>query len=161
MNLRWIGLLPIAFLLAACSGNDEPQLSMEEVNVEILLPEKILPQELTPLQIKVTQGDENVEDANEVEFEIWQNEERENGELISAPHKNEGVYEIEYTFTEDGVFFLQPHVTARGMHVMPKEHFPVGDVTQEELNAIVDADDDADSMKEHHQEHDEEHDEEQ
>ena len=34
--------------------------------------------------------------------------------------------QAEYTFDHDGVYYMYAHTTARGMHVMPKQQFIVG-----------------------------------
>jgi hypothetical protein len=39
---------------------------------------------------------------------------------------------------EDGIYYVQTHVTARGLHIMPKKQFAVGNVSKEELNSIKD-----------------------
>ncbi|WP_166740112.1 hypothetical protein [Halalkalibacterium halodurans] len=43
---------------------------------------------------------------------------------------------MEYEFLEDGIYFVQAHVTARGLHVMPTERLIVGDVSEEELESL-------------------------
>lgn len=134
----WFFVL-IVSLLVACGGeeleglqdNDVPEM----VEVEIILPE-IEPGEEMVLQTKVTQGEENVDDAQEVEFEIWEHGNKEESDMISGDHQGEGIYKISYTFAKDGIYNVTSHVTARGMHVMPTEQVIVGDVSDDELKPL-------------------------
>jgi len=73
---------------------------------------------------KVTQGDEKVEDAKKVEFELWKSD-QESHEKVLGKHQGNGVYSISQTFQEDGEYTVIAHVTARDMHNMPKKEFSV------------------------------------
>lgn len=46
---------------------------------------------------------------------------KEESSLIEAKNNNDGTYDAETTFEHDGVFTVQVHVTARGLHTMPKK----------------------------------------
>jgi len=46
--------------------------------------------------------------------------------MIDGEFTEDGVYTAEYTFDHDGVYYMYAHTTARGMHVMPKQQFIVG-----------------------------------
>lgn len=81
-----------------------------------------------------------MEDADEVTFEIWKANEKEKAFLIDAPHDKNGIYKAGTSFITDGVYFIQTHVTARDMHVMPKQQFTVGNVTEDELKSAEEAD---------------------
>ncbi|WP_316568777.1 FixH family protein [Neobacillus sp. YIM B06451] len=128
-----IGLL--AFALAACSdakdndksaGDDLPKM----VEVTILLPDKIDPNVETEIKAHVTQDGKNVEDANEVKFEVFKNGDKEH-EMIEANHAGDGIYSIKKTFAEAGNYVVISHVTARDMHTMPKKEFVVGNPSEE------------------------------
>ncbi|WP_156509930.1 hypothetical protein [Rossellomorea aquimaris] len=58
-----------------------------------------------------------------------------------------GIYTIKKTFKEEGIYYVQTHVTARDMHVMPKKQFVVGEVSAEEMKA------DESEGEDHHSEH--------
>ncbi|WP_026674022.1 FixH family protein [Alkalihalobacterium bogoriense] len=126
-------------LLAGCEMNEaEPKAHdvLEVVNVDILIQEEIAVNDEVTLQVKVTQGEDDVEDAQEVEFEIWKHDHRDDGEMITGIHQGEGVYQISHTFEQDGIYYVQTHVTARGMHVMPTKQLLIGDVSEEELASL-------------------------
>nr|WP_175475724.1 FixH family protein [Evansella caseinilytica] len=123
-------------LLAACGEADDhddhgtgSELNFDPLEVEIIAPEEADPNEEVTIQALVTQGEEKVNDADEVVFEIWQQGEKEDSEFIEAQLTDEedGVYEIRYTFTAENIYHVQPHVTARGMHMMPTGEIKVGD----------------------------------
>lgn len=80
----------------------------------------------------VTQGDEKVKDADEVEFEIWEEGKKDDSEMIEAKNNEDGTYEMEKAFDRDGEFTVQVHVTARGMHNMPKKSITVGEGAADE-----------------------------
>lgn len=123
-------------LLAACNStnnNDHPSegskedQELKELHVEFLTAEDAFePGEEGKIEIQVTYGDEPVPDADEVIFEIWQHG-SEDHEKIEGTHEKDGKYYVTYPF-EEGVYYVVPHVTARGQHNMPKRMFLVGDV---------------------------------
>ena len=126
----------IVVLLASCnSANDNDKQSesandqevLKELHVEFLTAEDAFePGEEGKVEIQVTYGDEPVPDADEVIFEIWQHGDEEH-DKIEGIHEKDGKYYVTYQF-EEGVYYVIPHVTARGLHNMPKQMFLVGDV---------------------------------
>ena len=82
-------------------------------------------------EAKITQGDENVEDADEVTFEIWRSKD-EKHEKIDVKHAEDGIYRLEKTFEQEGTYYIISHVTARDMHNMPKKEFVVGNASEPE-----------------------------
>lgn len=144
MNVRQARFYYIFVILlvvvAGCTANTDPaelsQDRMEVIDVAFAISDELKPNTLHELAIHVTQGDENVTDATDIQFEIWQGHDREQGELIEASHVEDGIYLVEYEFPEDGIYFVQAHVTARGLHVMPTERLIVGDVSEEELESL-------------------------
>ncbi|MGK7379528.1 FixH family protein [Planococcus sp. 1R117A] len=128
-KLIWLAL---PFLLLAACGSEEADSagagnSLEEIVVEINTPETAEAAEEVVLSASVTQGDEAVEDADEVVYEVWQSGHRDSGEMIEAEHTGNGVYEAETVFEEEGLYFMQAHTSARRLHVMPKQEITVGD----------------------------------
>ncbi|MFB4261258.1 FixH family protein [Shouchella clausii] len=124
--------------LGACGNQDsnDQQMVAEIVDAQIHVPEKIEIGEEILLSVQLAQGEVQVEDADEVVFEVWKDQERDNGTLQEATHQENGVYEITHTFDEDGIYIVQTHVTARDMHVMPKQMIVAGDVPDEEVEAF-------------------------
>ncbi|MGD6776763.1 FixH family protein [Sutcliffiella horikoshii] len=131
-------VVPFLLLLVGCTSASEEKTSLEVVEVEITLPEQVEKEEEVVVKTLVTQGEEKVEDAKEVQIEIWNVEKgKENSELLDAEHVGDGVYEVKHSFGEKGVYRVQSHVTARDMHVMPTKQLVVGDMSQEEIDAIM------------------------
>lgn len=150
-------LVSLIVVLVAC-GDSELENSgptnVNDINLEPLEAELIIPEtadsgdELT-LQVIVTQGEENVDDATEVMFEVWIDGEKSDSEMIEADLSVvNGKYEVSYTFTEEALYNVQPHVTARGSHVMPVGNILIGDVEIDEEN-------DEDDHNDHEHRHDE------
>ncbi len=146
-------------MLAACGEDDGEQSGGDVINtdpleVEVLMDDIADPGEEMMLEALVTQGEELVNDANEVTFEVWQEGQKEHSEMVDYTDVDEGVYSAPFTFGEEAVYFVQPHVTARGMHVMPVHEIAVGDV---ELTGRYD-ENDAEDAHEHDDHEEGEHD---
>ena len=62
-----------------------------------------------------------------VEFEVWESGMRDEGQMIEGNLTEDGVYEANYSFDHDGVYYMFAHTTARGLHVMPKQELIVGE----------------------------------
>ncbi|MCA0173231.1 FixH family protein [Bacillus sp. RAR_GA_16] len=131
----WISILSVAVALAACgqdNGNEaENNSTAEETQVETLdvtldTPEKVEKGEKVTFTATVTQGEEKVDDADEVMFEVWKEGSKEESEMIEASHDGDGVYSGEKQLDEAGKYFVQSHVTARDLHTMPKNEIMVG-----------------------------------
>ena len=132
MKKLLLTLVVTAILAVGCGAEDDSVDTLSsgevpvEVIVELLTPEKLNAGEATTLEVKLTQGGEVVNDADSVEFEVWESGLRDEGKMIEGESKGDGVYTAEYTFDHDGVYYMYAHTTARGMHVMPKQQFIVG-----------------------------------
>ncbi|WP_017185205.1 FixH family protein [Alkalibacillus haloalkaliphilus] len=135
---KWLLALVTVMLVtvAACGGQDEETTEEQEVDslapleVEVLMDEQIDTGE-NMLSTRVTQDGQPVEDASEVMFEVWQEGQKESSDMIEGNHVEDGLYEVSYTFEEEGVFYLVPHVTARDQHHMPQHDLVVGDAEVE------------------------------
>lgn len=133
LSIFVIGILSL--FLASCgnSGNNEPSDEIpEELVVELEVQETADVNEAVPFKSTVTQGDEKIKDADEVEFEVWEDGKKEDSEMIEAKNNKDGTYEAEKAFERDGVYTVQVHVTARGLHTMPKKTVTVGEGAAEE-----------------------------
>ncbi|WP_066047908.1 FixH family protein [Robertmurraya korlensis] len=116
--------------LTACVQEEEEAPQFLDVKLSIT-PEHAEKGETVLFESKVTYGEENVTDADEVAFEIWRSND-ENHEKIEVEHKENGVYSLEKTFDVDGTYYVYAHVTARSMHNMPKKEFVVGTASDKE-----------------------------
>lgn len=132
---KWLlSLIALSALLVGCSSNDskvdtndEPvDVGALEVVVDILTPKKVAVNEPIELAAHVTQNKEDVDDAEAVQFEVWESGYRDKGHMIDGKLESDGVYKAEFTFDHDGVYYMYAHITARGLHVMPKQKIIVG-----------------------------------
>lgn len=127
-----IGAIFATLTLGACGSNDEHQEHNtktadempEIVEVDLTVPETVSAGEEVKITAKVTQGEEIVEDANEVKFEVMNLTSGEK-EMIDASLSDEKLYTINYTFKTDGTYDITSHVTARDMHTMPTKRVTV------------------------------------
>ncbi|MEK3933760.1 FixH family protein [Sporosarcina sp. FSL W7-1349] len=132
---RIIGWLLIGMtlaVLAACGKNEEPEVSTEPeeilpIAVELTVTEQVETGETVKMEALVTQGEEKVEDADKVVFEVWEEGKKDDSVMMDSTNAKEGLYTAETTFDHDGLFHIQVHVDARGMHTMPKKEVTVGD----------------------------------
>lgn len=119
--------------ISACNNNNNKADELPEF-VEVVLtvnPEKGNVNEPIIFEAKVTQGDENVEDADKVTFEIWRAKD-EKHEKIEVKHAEDGVYRLEKSFAKEGTYYIISHVSARDMHNMPKKEFIVATPSEPE-----------------------------
>ncbi|WP_152549779.1 FixH family protein [Geomicrobium sp. JCM 19055] len=127
-------------ILVGCANEESDKSAtnemMEIVEVDVLFDYEFEETGNHELAIRISQGDGAIEDAQHVDFEIWKADERANGDIISASHAENGVYEINYTFNESGAYFVQTHVTAKGYHVMPLKGILIGDFTKQDQSRI-------------------------
>lgn len=129
-----IAIFMSSILLAGCGETTQKNNADKQdevptaIDAVLDIPEKGKLEEEIALAVTVTQGKDFVEDANEVEFEIWKDGQKNASEMIEAKHTEKGKYVANYTFPEDGIYNVQSHVTARDMHTMPNKSIQIGDV---------------------------------
>ncbi|GGF24503.1 hypothetical protein GCM10010954_24250 [Halobacillus andaensis] len=134
MIKHWIIFISIIFL-AACGTSQDNESSSEEdeeivqPEVEVVFEDEPLPVgEETSIQAIVTANNDPITDADYVEFEIWNDAQGEDeSETIEAEHQEEGLYEINYSFDEDGTYQVIAHTQARNVHTMPQVEVQVGE----------------------------------
>ena len=130
MKKWFLSLLAVPALLVGCNEeidtNEAGSAMPQPVEVTILTEERLPVGEKVKLSAQVKQGDEFVEDAEEVKFEVWESGLREAGVMLEGVLTKEGTYEVDFTFDQDGVYYMFAHTTARGMHEMPKIELIVG-----------------------------------
>ncbi|NBI28960.1 FixH family protein [Chengkuizengella marina] len=136
-------LLIVAIVLVSCSNETlesednkgmesmdntmEESLSLLEVEIKTASESVEVGSEVS-FEAIVSQGNQPVEDANEVKFEIRMNGQEDESEMIYGQHQGEGVYTIQKTFNQQGIYTIISHVTARDMHNMPSLVLKVGQV---------------------------------
>ena len=168
MKKLFLTLAMAAVLAVGCGAEDDAVDTLSsgevpvEIIVEVLTPEKLNVGEATTLEVKVTQGGEVVNDADSVDFEVWESGLRDEGTMIDGEFTEDGVYTAEYTFDHDGVYYMYAHTTARGMHVMPKQQFIVGNpdmskVLEDNSSSSMEDDSEAQENQEHGNEQSDDH----
>lgn len=124
---KWVySMMALPFLLFGCGDEELQTEALDIVEVDIQTAELLSAGEPIQLAARITQGEEAVEDADEVKFEVWESGLRDEGEMVYGQLTEDGVYAAEYTFDHDGVYYMYAHTTARGLHVMPKQQLVVG-----------------------------------
>ena len=122
--------LMMVLLVAGCSQSIESEKKQANhssgiLEVEIAIkasPAKV--NENVVFEAKVTQDGKPVEDAKEVEFEFAREGDPDT-EIIKVKNQENGVYQMEKSFPEEGRYTITTHVTARDMHSMPSEEFEI------------------------------------
>ena len=123
-------------ILAACGNDDaekdrpkadEAEDELEMLEVDLDTPKTLDVDEKTTLSAKVTYGDEDVKDADEVQYEIWEKGKKEDSVMHDAKNKKDGTYTLDTSFDHDATYVVQVHVTAREQHNMPKNNITVGE----------------------------------
>jgi hypothetical protein len=113
---------------AANHSDDQPKMLNVELSTKPKTGEVNQP---IMFEAKVTEGNEKVNDADEVVFEIWRSKD-EKHQKFEVKHAKNGIYHLEKSFEQEGTYYIVSHVTARGMHNMPKKEFIVGTPSEPE-----------------------------
>lgn len=117
--------------LAACGKAQEPEVSEPEeilpLDVALTVTEQAEVGEAVKMEALVTQGEEKIEDADKVVFEVWEEGKKDDSVMIDSTNEKEGKYTAETKFDHDGLFHIQVHVDARGLHTMPKKEVTIGE----------------------------------
>jgi hypothetical protein len=136
-KFKILSILILALLIVSACGNKDNQNQADNelpefVEVKLTVtPEHGQVNEPIIFETKVTQGEEDVEDADEVKFEIWRAKD-ENHEKVEVQHAEDGIYRLEMSFAQEGTYYIISHVTARDMHNMPKKEFVIGTASEPE-----------------------------
>ncbi|PLT34987.1 FixH family protein [Bacillus sp. V5-8f] len=132
MKKWYVPALIICVLLGGCSKAVEKDETPKMLNVDLKVnPETSKPGDQVRFEANVSYGKEKVADADEVTYEIWRSQ-SENHEKIAAHNGKNGLYDLEKSFDDEGTYYVYVHVTARGMHAMPKKEFVVGTPSEPE-----------------------------
>lgn len=121
----------LILFLSACGQADSEAVRSEEddvpeiITAELTVPEELPADEEAEFRVTVTQGEQPVDNAKEIQFEFWQENAKNDSEKIDAVPEGNGVYTIDKSFSTTGTYHVQSHVTAEGMHVMPEKVFTV------------------------------------
>ncbi|WP_102694087.1 FixH family protein [Rummeliibacillus pycnus] len=135
MKKLLISLAVIAGVLTGCNNANTAKTddstshnegTLDEVKVDIQTPEKVEVGKDVDLVAHLTQGGKNVDDADEVKFEVWESGNRDKGQMLEGKLDKDGIYKATTKFNHDGVYYMYAHTTAHGLHAMPKKKIVVG-----------------------------------
>jgi len=119
-------LVAVVYIYKTNDQDQAKDVSNQQLEVKIELPNgQIKANEQITIKAKVTQGGQAVKDADEVMFQVGENG-QQNSEMLDATNQKDGTYTVNYTFKQDGNYYVVAHVSARDMHTMPKELITVG-----------------------------------
>ncbi|MEC2070574.1 FixH family protein [Alkalihalophilus marmarensis] len=145
--------------LSACGGaeSDEMEMGMDDqltpIEVELVVPDQAEVNEEVLFESHVTQGDDLVEDANEVVYEVWQEGQKDSSEMIEATDQDGNNYMLTHVFEEEGRYHVQTHVTARGLHRMPIAEIQIGSVESSAEEGQEPHEHERSDTSEHHHQH--------
>lgn len=124
----WGSLIIITLIILSACGKDNINLNEElpTLDVEFELPEFAEVGETIELKAIVTYDNEPVKDANEVNFEYWENDDKENSITIDSINHHDGTYTAEIIVENDAVYSVYAHTTAKALHTMPLRSVIVG-----------------------------------
>lgn len=114
-------------MLVACNGDSEQADELKMVDVDFELPEAADVGEEVELKATVTYGDDKVTEADQMDFEYWEENDRDDSTFVEGENNGDGTYTAEVSFEEDGVYEIYAHTTAEGIHTMPKKSITIGD----------------------------------
>ncbi|WP_088102429.1 FixH family protein [Halalkalibacter urbisdiaboli] len=124
-------LLLIIIIISACGSNEKNSGGQMElvqpIEVEVDSVEKAEVGENITITSVISQGEEVVEDANEVMYEVWKEEDKGSSVMLEPSEIEGHIYRLHHTFDEAGLYHIQVHVTAREMHRMPTIKIQVGE----------------------------------
>lgn len=132
-------------MLVACNGDSEQADELKMVEVDFELPEAADVDEKVELKATVTYGDDKVTEADQMDFEYWEESNRDDSTFVEGENNGDGTYTAEVSFEEDGVYEIYAHTTAEGIHTMPKKSITIGDASSTDDDADQDEGDDEDS----------------
>lgn len=131
LSILWV--LVSILTLSGCQEQQEDSV-FEPIYLDVELsinPENGRVNDKVVFEALVSYGQEKVEDAYEVSFEIWRANDPEH-ENIVVNHTKDGIYRLEKNFEREGTYYVIAHVTAKDMHYMPKKEFVVGQRSEPE-----------------------------
>lgn len=103
-----LGMILMLTLLSAC-GNSAANSGKGEVpellEVKLTGPEQVEKNESVIVKAAVTYGDTPVDDADDVQFEVWKDGDKDNSKMIQPKKENKGLYELHTAFKKDGILY--------------------------------------------------------
>ncbi|MNS32167.1 hypothetical protein D3C72_642420 [compost metagenome] len=128
LRLRFASaLISLVLLLSGCGHNTDHEANEMPKPIEVKLtvaPMSAKVNEKVSFEAKVTQNGSNVDNAQEVTFEIWKDGSDKHSKITVAS-AGDGKYVMLKSFSEAGSYHVISHVTADSQHSMPSAVFNV------------------------------------
>ncbi|WP_018752847.1 FixH family protein [Paenibacillus sanguinis] len=117
-------------LLGGCARTESAAMenfSLVPIQVQIqVTPDSVRVGETVTFTATVTHNEERINDADEVAFEFWREDDtEEEHSQITVTSAGDGTYVLEQSFDQPGTYKVISHVTARDQHSMPSKSFIV------------------------------------
>lgn len=138
-KLLMLGLCTIALTACGKEENKENHKGHENhasqkdkkvapLTVDLTVPKQVEKDKVTEIKALVKHGNDKVNDADEVMFEIIKDGDTKNSVKEKVKDAKDGIYTLKYTFKEDGKYNIISHVTAHNQHTMPNKDITIGEV---------------------------------
>ena len=126
---KLLGLIIGLGILSACGKEADDGSSVEVLPlvVELTVTEQAEVGEIIEMEALVTYGDEKVDDADKVVYEVWEEGKKDDSVMIDSVNEKDGTYTAETSFDHDGLFHIQVHVDAKNLHTMPVKQVTIGE----------------------------------
>lgn len=134
-----IFVMTLALFLSACSvnsNNHEDYTDFKAIEVRVELPDSVSEGGRQTIFAYVSQGGEDVSDAELVRFDVWSNN-HEQHEYVTATPEGNGVYAVDVDFTQEGLYFAKALTQVGDLFAMPTKRFAVGKLTPEEAERLI------------------------
>lgn len=146
-------LVILALFLGACSvSSDAADLYKKEtpLQIEVVIPELIPKGESITLQAVLTQVEQKVENADFVHFRVWKQDGSIRYPMEEAEELGNGVYQMDFRFEKDGLYFLEVHAGNNGAISSPRQQFVVGELSKTEMEKLKEGPVKEEEPSEHH-----------
>ncbi|UOQ84105.1 FixH family protein [Gracilibacillus salinarum] len=133
-------------LLSACSANQLNDDAAKQYHTEQPLtitidsPSNIEANTETPINVTLQQNIAPAENVQSISAEVWMPLQPEVKKEVALALQEPGVYHMDYTFAEDGIYYLQVRAESEQSDIMPTKRLIVGELSEEE-QAFLDGQD--------------------
>lgn len=138
-HLRFVILIGTLLLIVSACSSEKQDLKANNTKLEVLEASIMLPEQLigdkSDLYVQLTQGSQPLADA-EVLIKIWKKDEDNKKTEMETIHTGDGLYSVQMSVPEDGIYIVQAKVSANDMDIMPKKQWIVGAISEEEHHEL-------------------------
>jgi hypothetical protein len=131
-------LFVFTILGSGCSLNEGTENLYKQENViqiDLDIPTEIDVDKKYTFKAIFTDQNQKVPELENIRFTIWKNGMDTKVEIVPSDEGN-GVYKLDKTFTEEGLYFFKVEANTAKSKVMPTKQFTVGSLTEEDLKSL-------------------------